>query len=96
MASVDKAYPKKGAKRFRGCGCEEHWQVRWRDPNGKPGKATFCRKLDARRHGATMEADKARGTYLDDRDATTVLEYAQGWVASRRSSVRPGTRRLGR
>jgi integrase len=95
MASVDKVLPRAGAKRFRGCGCPEHWLARWRDPTGKPGKKAFCRKQGgkqaAERHGAQMERDKQDRTYVDGRDTTTVTEYAKEWAAHR--SVRPTTKR---
>lgn len=59
------------------------WRCRWYDPTGKECSKDFELKRDANRHGADMEASKARGQYVDPHDKTTVIGYARQWAASR-------------
>lgn len=59
------------------------WLVRWRDPDGHQRKKTFVRQADARKHAAAVEADMARGQYVDLSHRLTVTEYARQWAASR-------------
>jgi hypothetical protein len=59
------------------------WDVRYRDPDGRQRKKTFSKRADADRFSATVEADKARGQYVDLSDRTTVAEYARSWAANR-------------
>jgi integrase len=59
------------------------YDVRFRDPSGRQRKRTFGKKADADRFSATVEADKARGQYVDLSDRTTVAEYARSWAANR-------------
>jgi integrase len=67
------------------------WLARWRDPDGRQRKKSFAKRSDAARHLAAMEADKARGVYVDVDDPTTVTAAAWAWLARR--SVRDSTRR---
>jgi integrase len=59
------------------------WLVRWRDPDGRQRKKTFARQAEARKHAAAVEADMARGQYVDLSHRVTVAEYARQWAASR-------------
>lgn len=59
------------------------WQARWRDPDGRGRKASFAKKSDAVRHAAVMEADTARGCYVDGTDPTTVASAAKAWLSRR-------------
>ena len=58
------------------------YEARWRDDQGRQRKKSFGRKGDADRHAATVEADKARGTYVEP-SKTTVAEYARRWAETR-------------
>lgn len=67
------------------------WLARWRDPDGRQRKASFIRPSEAKRHAAAMEADTARGVYVDADDPTTVATATRAWLDRR--SIRPSTRR---
>ena len=58
------------------------YEARWRDDQGRQRKKSFGKKGDADRHAATVEADKARGTYVEP-SKTTVAEYARRWAETR-------------
>src|SRR3954447_24985563 len=58
------------------------YQARWRDDQGRQRKKSFTKKGDADRYAATVEADKARGTYIEP-SKITVAEYARGWAEAR-------------
>jgi integrase len=58
------------------------YEARWRDDQGRQRKKSFSKKGDADRHAATVEADKARGTYVEP-SKTTVAEYARRWAETR-------------
>lgn len=73
MASVEK-------RTDRGA---DSWLVRWRDPEGRQRKKSFSRAAEARRYAAIVEADMARGQYVDLAQRITVVEYARSWAASR-------------
>ena len=49
-------------------------RARWRDPDGRQRKKQFRLKKQAETHLAEMESSKARGTYIDLNDRTTVAE----------------------
>lgn len=60
------------------------WQVRYRAPDGRQHAKTFVRKVDAQRFANTVEADLARGEYVDPATGkTTFGEYADRWQATR-------------
>src|SRR4051812_29790915 len=59
------------------------YDVRFRDPGGRQRRKTFDRKGDASRYAALVEADKARGQWVNHSDRTTVVEYARAWAAMR-------------
>lgn len=66
------------------------WLARWRDPDGRQRKKSFAKRSDAVRHLAAMEADKARGVYVNADDPTTVTAATWAWLARR--SIRDSTR----
>jgi hypothetical protein len=41
------------------------WRARWRTPAGDSRSQVFDRKLDARRHLATIEHSKVVGSFVD-------------------------------
>jgi integrase len=59
------------------------WRARWRETANGPQKTrSFDRKVDATRFLATVEADLARGVYIDSGAGTvTLADYAAGWQA---------------
>lgn len=65
------------------------WVARWRGPDGRQRKRNFAKQSDARRHLAAMEADKARGVYVDGTDPTTMTAACWAWLERR--SVRDRT-----
>lgn len=59
------------------------WQARWRDPAGKQRKRTFPRQSDAKRFVSSVEADVARGTYIDTAAGRVSFQsYAEQWRAA--------------
>ena len=58
------------------------YEARWRDHHGRQRKKSFTKKGDADRYAATVEADKARGTYVEP-SKITVAEYARSWAETR-------------
>lgn len=72
------------------------WWVRWRDPASKQRSKSFPRRTDADRFRVSLEADRARGLYLDPHDRTTVGEFGGRWLAGQvqlaaSSAVRSGS-----
>jgi integrase len=68
------------------------YQVRYRDPNGRIRSKTFRRKVDAVREAQTIEADKARGDWLDPRLARmTFGQYVDEWRPAM-ANLKPTTR----
>jgi integrase len=62
------------------------WQARYATAEGTmaPAPVTFRSKADAGRWLAAVEADQARGTWIDPRAGMVSLrEYANAWLASR-------------
>ena len=59
----------------------KRWRVRWVDPaTGQRHTAFFSKKAAAERHDAAMQADIARGQYVNPSDGKiTVREYAEVW-----------------
>jgi integrase len=70
------------------------YQVRYRDPNGRMRSKTFRRKIDATHFAQTIEADKARGDWLDPRLARmTFGRYVEEWrpaIANLKPTTRAG------
>ena len=65
------------------------WQARYRDSSGQTiaAPSTFPTKTDATRFLAVVEADMARGLYIDPRAGrVTLLEWSETWLE------RPGKR----
>lgn len=68
------------------------WQVRWRDPDGKPGKKNFETAREANAHRTKVEAELNAGTYVDQRAGKeTFRDFAERWRASQ--PHKPNTRR---
>lgn len=68
------------------------WQVRWRDPDGKPGKRNFETAREANAHRAELEHKIRSGVYVDPRAGKeTFQEFAERWRASQ--PHQPNTRR---
>lgn len=75
VASVQKRPP-------RTPGGKTSYRVRFRDPAGVERSKTFTKLSQANQFAATVEADKARGTYVDQRlGRMTLGEYAESWLA---------------
>lgn len=82
MASIAKRTVKDGSVRY---------DVVYRDPDNRQRRKTFTRKVDAARFAATVEADKARGDYLDpDGGRVTFGAYAAAHLAAQ--TFDPSTR----
>jgi hypothetical protein len=65
----------------------------WRDLQGRKHAKTFATKKEALHHLATVEGDKARGTYVDPKGARLRFgDYAKSYVDSQQ--WRPSTRAL--
>ena len=76
MAHVEKRPPQTpgGVTRYR---------VRYIDPAGRERSKSFERKVDATRFAATVEADKARGTFIDPAAGRMTLKaYSDQWLAA--------------
>ena len=71
------------------------WQVRyWVGAERVAALRTFTTKADAARWLATIEADRARGLWIDPRAARVLLhEYATTWLASK-VRIAPRTREI--
>lgn len=71
----------------------KRWLAVWTSPDGQPASKAFHRKTDAERHGALMEADKTRGTYIDPAAGKIRLTaFAQPWLAAHTAD--PSTRQI--
>jgi hypothetical protein len=82
MASITKRQLAKGVA----------YDVRYRDPSGRPRKRTFRRAEDARSFAKTVEADVVRGEYMQPALARTKFDqWAAEWLAST-ADLRPKTR----
>lgn len=58
------------------------WLARWREPDGAERKKSFRKKVDAEAHVNLVEADKLRGTYIDQRAGEILFStYAKTWLA---------------
>src|SRR5215203_3778541 len=74
MASIDRRRTKGGSTRY---------EVRYRTPEGRERSKTFATRKKAETYAAIAEADKARGAWIDPRDANiTYGEVAKRWLAS--------------
>ena len=72
MASINKRQVKTGVR----------YDVRYR-VNGRQREKSFKRKVDAVKFRATVEADLARGDWIDERKSKqTVEEFAERWFAT--------------
>lgn len=71
----------------------KRWLAIWINPAGREQSQAFDKKTDAEKHGAKMEADIARGAYIDPaRARITVGEWCHTWLdgygANQESTVR--------
>lgn len=67
------------------------YDVIWLDPEGNKRQKRFYGKKLAKDHKSKVEADKARGTYVDDRKGRTPFsEVAEEWLSSL-TGAKPGT-----
>lgn len=58
------------------------YRVKYRDPLGRQRSRTFARKSDAQRFAVEMEADLARGQWLDPAGAqTTLADWAETFLS---------------
>ena len=61
-------------------GCEQRWQVRWRDETGRQRKESFVRKADAERTDAKIKTQLAEGSYVDpSAGLVTFRSFAEDW-----------------
>lgn len=75
MASIDD----------RGKGTRLRWRARYRTPDGAQRTQCFARKVDADHFLATVETDKARGSWVDPLLAKTPFgDYASQWLETKR------------
>ncbi|UBU16588.1 tyrosine-type recombinase/integrase [Nonomuraea gerenzanensis] len=73
----------------------KRWLAAWTNPEGREQTKAFAKKVEAERHGSLMEADKARGRYLDPNGAKTrLVVFAENWLNSQ--SADPSTRQIRR
>jgi integrase len=69
-------------KRRQTAGGKTTYRVVWRGPDGRQHSQSFDRRRDADIFGSMMEADKARGLYIDPKaGAIPFSEYAARWVS---------------
>lgn len=75
MASVDRRKPRRP-------GGQVSYRVRYRDPAGVERSKSFGTLAPAKLFASTVEADKARGSYVDQSlGRMTLGEYAEQWLA---------------
>ncbi|TGN65387.1 site-specific integrase [Nocardioides eburneiflavus] len=90
MASVHK---KPGRKKKDGTLGKSAWVVMWTDPSGKQKSKSFEKKAHASQFRATVEADMARGSYIDPKRGRVVFaDYAAEWVRRRAKKGAANTR----
>lgn len=77
MASIERVVLKRGQKRYR---------VWWRDPSGKVRGKRFARYDAARSFSRDVEADKARGAYIDP--AKGKITVVDAWERFRAGPLR--------
>jgi integrase len=70
------------------------YEVRYRDPTGRERSKTFTTKKLAEKYEREQRTEVARGTWLDNRQASqTFAEFADKWIAERHD-LRPRTLEL--
>jgi integrase len=78
MASISK----------RTVGGKPRYDVNYREPDGRRRRKTFLKKSDADNFASAVEADKARGSYVDpDAGKVTFEKYAGEWLAAQTFDV---------
>lgn len=70
------------------------YRADWRDPQGRKRSKTFGTKKEALHHLATVEGDKARGSYIDPRSArirfgdyAVTYQQNQAWKPTTRAAI---------
>jgi hypothetical protein len=59
-------------------GAGKRWLAEWTGPDGRTHTRAFAKQVPARRYAESMEADAARGTYIDPRAArVTIGEWVE-------------------
>jgi len=68
----------------------KRWLAEWTGPDGRAATKAFETKVRAAQHGTAMEADAARGAYVDPRKGMmTVREYAETkWLPAQHHHAR--------
>jgi hypothetical protein len=71
----------------------KRWLAIWINPAGREQSQAFDKKKDAEKHGQRMEADIARGAYIDPSNARVTIEewcatWLEGYGAHQPSTVR--------
>jgi integrase len=62
---------------------QSRWRARYRGPDGRERSRTFSRKVDAERFLASVEADKARGQWIDPAlGKVKFRDWADRWMAT--------------
>jgi integrase len=75
----------------RTVGGKPRYDVNYREPDGRARRKTFLKKSDADTFASTVEADKARGTFIDpNAGRITFRKYAEDWLAAQ--TTEPTTR----
>jgi hypothetical protein len=66
--------------RSRDYGCENRWQVRWRDEAGRQRKKAFALKAAAEQFDAMIKTQLADGSYIDPKAGqVTFRSFAEDW-----------------
>ena len=61
-------------------GCENRWQVRWRNEQGRQRKQAFTRKAAAEQFDAKIKTQLADGSYIDpSAGQVTFRSFAEDW-----------------
>ncbi|WP_186355611.1 site-specific integrase [Streptomonospora sp. PA3] len=78
MARIRDLWKNRDGSKSARHGKGKRWCVVWVDPAGAEKSKSFHRKPDAERYAATVEADMARGAYVDPaRGRITLAEYVE-------------------
>jgi hypothetical protein len=86
------AHIRKHSRRGKDGGRRTAYEVRYRDPSGRERSRTFPRRIDAERFASTIDADSARGQYVDPvLGKTSFAEFSREWLVTT-GHLRPKTR----
>jgi integrase len=74
----------------------KRWLAVWTNLEGREQTKAFVKKTEAEKHGSMMDADKARGNYIDPNGGkkrlADLVEGEEGWLAS--LTADPSTRQI--